>query len=70
MSCRLNNWEWSRTTRQTGKVLNRILRWDIEADPRHAELVAEQLGFTEDKGIGTPGLPGAAEDDHDDDADL
>jgi hypothetical protein len=33
-----------------GKVLNRILRcteggWEIEADPRHAEFVVEQLGI-------------------------
>ena len=32
-----------------GKVLNRIVRctsggWELEADPRHAELVVEQLG--------------------------
>ncbi len=31
-----------------GKVLNRVLRctkdgWEMEADPRHAELVVEQL---------------------------
>ena len=42
-----------------GKVLNRILRvtedgWEMEADPRHAELVVEQLGLSEDRGIGTP----------------
>ena len=33
---------------QEGKVLNRIIRcteagWEIEADPRHAELVIEKL---------------------------
>ena len=44
-----------------GKVLNRILRctdggWEIEADPRHAELVIEQPGLGDDKGIGTPGV--------------
>ena len=46
-----------------GKVLNRLIRktdggWEIEADPRHAELVVEQLGLKDDKGIGTPGLSG------------
>ena len=55
-----------------GKVLNRILRcnddgWEIEADPRHAELVIEQLGLNDDKGIGTPGVSGADEEDNDDD---
>ena len=58
-----------------GKVLNRILRinddgWQMEADPRHAELVVEQLGLKDDKGIGTPGLSGADEDDTDEDVPL
>ena len=58
-----------------GKVLNRIVRctdfgWEIEADPRHAELVAEQLGLTEDKGVSTPGLPGIEEDDTEEDKEL
>ena len=40
---------------QEGKVLNRIIRcadvgWEIEADPRHAELLVEQLGIV-DKGV-------------------
>ena len=44
-------------------MLNRLIRrteegWEIEADPRHAELVVEQLGLKDDKGIGTPGLSG------------
>ena len=43
-----------------GKVLNRVLRctkdgWEMEADPRHAELVDAQRGLKDDKGIGTPG---------------
>ena len=51
-----------------GKVLNRILRcdeegWQIEADPRHAELIVEQLGLQNDKGIGTPGPTNSAEED-------
>ena len=50
-----------------GNVLNRVLRcskdgWEMEADSRHAELVVEQLGLKDDKGIGTPGLSGADED--------
>ena len=39
----------------------------MEADPRHAEFVVEQLGLKDDKGIGTPGLSGADEDDTDED---
>ena len=55
-----------------GKVLNRLIRktdggWEIEADPRHAELIVEQLGLKDDKGLGTPGFAGADEDDKDDD---
>ena len=46
-----------------GKVLNRIIRatdkgWEIEADPRHAELVVEQLGLGNEKTVATPGLSG------------
>ena len=59
---------------QEGKVLNRIIRcteagWEIEADPRHAELVVEQLGI-EDKGVGTPGISGIEEEDDDGDVPL
>ena len=43
-----------------GKVLNIILRWSeqgwqTEADPRHGDLVAEQLGVQQGKGLSTPG---------------
>ena len=43
-----------------GKVLNRVIRattdgWQIEADPRHAELIAEQMGVQNGKGVVTPG---------------
>ena len=39
---------------QEGQVLNRFIRctvggWEIEVDPRHAELVVEQLGIIDDK---------------------
>ena len=43
-----------------GKVLNRVLRWqpcgwELEADPRHCELVIEQLGLHKSKSLSTPG---------------
>ena len=52
---------------QEGKVLNRLIRytgagWEVEADPRHAELVVEQLGI-EDTGVSTPGILGIDETD-------
>ena len=45
------------------KVLNRIVRctsagWEFEGDPRHAELVIEQLGLDGVKGTETPGVNG------------
>ena len=57
------------------KVLNRVLRVtedgsEMEADPRHAELVVEQLQLMNDKGIDTPGLSAADEDDNDEDVPL
>ena len=44
-----------------GKVLNRVVRWssggwELEADPRHAELIMEQLGIKSSGGITTAGL--------------
>ena len=58
-----------------GKVLNRIVRstaagWEVEADPRHAELVVEQLGLEGEQGVSTPGLSGNEEEDTEDDVDL
>ena len=58
-----------------GKVLNRILRrtpavWEMEADPRHAELIMEQLGLENERGVATPGVSGADEEDVDDDTPL
>ena len=55
-----------KSCQQARKVLNRIIRctevgWEIEADPRHAELVVEQLGI-EDKGVSTPGVSGIEEE--------
>ena len=42
------------------KILNRIVRvtqkgWELEADPRHAELIIEDLGLQNSKGVVTPG---------------
>ena len=50
-----------------GKILNRLIRvdsngWQLEADPRHAELLAEELQV--DKGLATPGVE-EREDDED-----
>ena len=64
----------SKDCQQEGKVLNRIIRctdagWEIEADPRHAELVVEQLGI-EDKGVSTPGVLGIREEDEEGDVPL
>ena len=44
-----------------GKVLNRIVRytelgWQLEADPRHAELIIEQLGVGGSRSVVTPGI--------------
>ena len=59
---------------QEGNVLNRIIRcadvvWEIAADPRHAELVVEQLGIV-DKGVSTPGVSGIEEEDENGDVPL
>ena len=47
---------------EEGKVLNRIVRWkddgwELEADPRHSELIREQLGVKKSGGITTAGPP-------------
>ena len=51
------------------KVLNRIVRrteagYELEADPRHTELVLLQMGMEKAKPLGTPGVDGKEEDDH------
>ena len=66
---------WADGYKAEGKVLNKVIRrteegWEMEADPCHAEFVIEQLGFKHDRGIGTPGLSVADEDDNDDDVPL
>ena len=46
-------------------------KWiEIEADPKHAELVIEQLGLDNDSGVATPGVSGADEEDLDNDIPL
>ena len=49
-----------------GKVLNRIVRagddgWELEADPRHAELLIQQMELEASKGVVTPGVDDVAE---------
>jgi hypothetical protein len=44
-----------------GKILNRIVRWtpqgyELEGDPRHAELVVEQLGVQDLPSLSAPGI--------------
>ena len=44
--------------------------WTIEADPRHSELIVEQLGVETARTVASPGIDGADEDDNDDDEDI
>ena len=58
-----------------GKVPNCILRWtengwEIEADPRHAELVVEPLGLTDEKADNTPVISDSKEEDTEEDIEL
>ena len=58
-----------------GKVLNRIVRcesagWRLEADPRHAELIIEQLGLDKVRPAATQGIDGQDEIDNDDDVEI
>ena len=51
-----------------GKILNRAVRWtqrgyEVEADPRHAELVIKQLDASSMKAISTPGVEEKEEED-------
>ena len=51
-----------------GKILNRLIRvdsegWQLEADPRHAELLVEELQV--DKELSTPGIDERDEDEED-----
>ena len=58
-----------------GKVLNRILRatgdgWEIEADPRHAELLIQQLAMDGTKGVTSPGTDADADQEDGDEVDA
>ena len=58
-----------------GKVLNRILRWhahgwELEADPRHCELVIGQLGLGNSKGLSALGNLDNDPDNSDDGVEL
>ena len=71
MRSRFRNWARARIVNKRG---NRIIwctdvGWEIEADPRHAELVVKQLGI-EDKGVSTPGVSGIEEEDEEGDIPL
>ena len=57
-----------------GKVLNRIVRWikegyELEGDPRHAELVVEQLELGNVAPLSSPGVD-CVETDKDDPGDI
>ena len=58
-----------------GKILNRVVRWtqkgyEVEADPRHAELVIKQLEASSMKTLSTPGVEGKEEEDNEEDYQL
>ena len=58
-----------------GKILNRIVRWtsngfEMEADPRHCELVLKQLEIEDQKSLSSPGTEGKDEEDDDEDVQL
>lgn len=58
-----------------GTVLNRVVTcdeagWKLEADPRHAELIIEQLGVGDLRPAATPGVDGANEVDREDDIEI
>ncbi len=64
-----------KTASKEGQVLNRVIRWtptgsEIEADPRHAELVVEQLGLRGAKAVSTPGIEMRDESDEEDEEEL
>lgn len=49
------------TEKREVRILNRVIRWgspgvEFEADPRHSEILVEQLGLSEAKGVSTPGV--------------
>ena len=53
------------------RILNRIVRWtedgvELEADPRHAEILVEQMGLQRAKGVSTPGVKPEAKHEEED----
>ena len=57
------------------KILNRIVRWtaggvEMEADPRHAELVVKQLNLEGCRSGSSPGVEGKEEEDLETDTQL
>ena len=60
---------------QQGKVLNRVITWtgdgfELEADPRHGELIAEQLNISGPGGITTAGAQNEEADTPEQEEDL
>jgi len=50
------------------RILNRLLRYtefgvEIEADPRHAEIIVRDMGMKDAKALGTPGIKHEIEDE-------
>ena len=57
------------------RVLNRMITWteagiELEGDQRHAEIVAEMLGLSTAKGVSTPGVKAADEEDQEGEEEL
>ena len=58
-----------------GTVLNRQIccgerGWRLEADPRHAELIVEQLGVGDCRSMASPGVDESEEVDYEQDVDI
>ena len=58
-----------------GQILNRVIRatdngFELEGDPRHAELVVEQLNLQSGKSVSTPGADDPVDDEEDADQAL
>ena len=55
--------------------MNRVVRWtpdgyELEADPRHAELIVKLLKVESAKPLSTPGVEGKEEEDEEEDVKL
>ena len=58
-----------------GRVFNGIFKcieggWEVEDYLRHVELLVEQLGLTDEKGVSTPDMSGSDEEDTEHDVEL